>query len=897
MTERFVNYTAETTLAATIDAVQTSLSILPVAGSPALPNFRIRIDDELILVTDVAGAVYTGERGIEGTTPAAHAQGSAVHYVLTAGALSDLVLGLPEDLAALELADTLEAAARIAADALEAAARIAADSAEATTRASADTAEAAARLAADDLEAAARIAGDAAGDSGLADHVAAADPHPLYQLRAEKNIALGYAGLDAASKLDGAWQVYGIIGGTAAEGNDARLSDARVPLAHDHSIAEITGLGAVLSGLTAALTGVVYTSDVRLSDARVPLAHATSHKLGGSDVIKLDELAAPTDVTTLNATAALHGLLPKLSGVAGQFLNGVGAWVVPAELGVTSITGTANQVVASGAIGAVTLSLPQSIHTGATPTFGGLSLTGAFLTTGRMTLGDEAANSENIVLLATQGATPSLTFDNGNVGLGGANINFTNDSGLQGVIATRSAGGININAGGQIGLQVGALDTLVVYSSASILRSIFTGLVGIGVPSQIPTARLHLAGNLSFTAWTTNGIALNSAAASYTDTTSTGTVATQVVHSFGVPTLLASSATVYTNASNVYIAGPPTASTNVTITNPWALYVATGNTYLGGSLIFSGDTTLVRLAPDILAMQRGTAQQQFRVYGGVAGADYMLSTVDGGGVGYIYTSLAASSLYFGVGSATYVRVTNSAFRPVTDNGWDIGAGNTRFRNGFFGTGIGVGVIANITGHIYVGGDAAALHYQDTAAAATSSQFYFRRSRGTQATRTDVVAEDVTMELASQSWSGAQYWSSTRIKASVDGAVTTAQAPPSRLDFYTCPGNAAAAIALTLNAAQKAIFTGDLSLSTVGKGLAIKEGTNATMGRSVLVGGTVTVATTKVTATSEIFLTVNVPGGTVGFLQVSARVVGTSFTILSSNGADTSTIGWIIVEPS
>lgn len=55
-------------------------------------------------------------------------------------------------------------------------------------------------------------------------------------------------------------------------------------------------------------------------------AHAASHKSAGSDPIKLDELAAPTDVTTLNASASAHGLLKKLSNVASQFLNGAGSW-------------------------------------------------------------------------------------------------------------------------------------------------------------------------------------------------------------------------------------------------------------------------------------------------------------------------------------------------------------------------------------------------------------------------------------------------------------------------------------------------------------------------------------------------------------------------------------------
>jgi len=89
----------------------------------------------------------------------------------------------------------------------------------------------------------------------------------------------------------------------------------------------------------------------------------------------------------------------------------------------------------------------------------------------------------------------------------------------------------------------------------------------------------------------------------------------------------------------------------------------------------------------------------------------------------------------------------------------------------------------------------------------------------------------------------------------------------------------------------------LQIGTAGGGLAIKEGTNARLGRATLVAGTVTVANTSVTAASEIFLTCQTPGGTPGFLRVSARTAGTSFTILSSSNTDTSVVGYLIVEPA
>lgn len=93
------------------------------------------------------------------------------------------------------------------------------------------------------------------------------------------------------------------------------------------------------------------------------------------------------------------------------------------------------------------------------------------------------------------------------------------------------------------------------------------------------------------------------------------------------------------------------------------------------------------------------------------------------------------------------------------------------------------------------------------------------------------------------------------------------------------------------------INGDLKLPTVGTGIYVKEGTNATMGSATLVGGTVVVSTTKVTANSRIFLTNNVNGGTLGSISVSARTAGTSFTISSTNVLDTSTIAWVIIEPA
>lgn len=103
-------------------------------------------------------------------------------------------------------------------------------------------------------------------------------------------------------------------------------------------------------------------------------------------------------------------------------------------------------------------------------------------------------------------------------------------------------------------------------------------------------------------------------------------------------------------------------------------------------------------------------------------------------------------------------------------------------------------------------------------------------------------------------------------------------------------------------------TGDFNFQTrqnFFEGISIDEGTNKTMGVATLSGGTVTVNTNKATANARIFLTAQSNSGTeYGFVKVSARSAGNSFTITSYRGnnsttvasGDTSTVAWWIVEP-
>ena len=101
------------------------------------------------------------------------------------------------------------------------------------------------------------------------------------------------------------------------------------------------------------------------------------------------------------------------------------------NLGVQTITGTANQVTASSATGTVTLSLPQSIATSSTPQFAGLTIAG----TGAVTIGSTTAGTmNNIAIGATTATTAKFTgLTVGYASVGTATYSATADTYIIGV--------------------------------------------------------------------------------------------------------------------------------------------------------------------------------------------------------------------------------------------------------------------------------------------------------------------------------------------------------------------------------------------------------------------------------------------------------------------------------
>lgn len=127
---------------------------------------------------------------------------------------------------------------------------------------------------------------------------------------------------------------------------------------------------------------------------------------------------------------------------------------------------------------------------------------------------------------------------------------------------------------------------LVANVAGTVTMTVASGAVGIGTA---PTdAQLTVAGNKSASSWTTSGIALRLTGATYTDssTATSGTAASNHINAIGLSTLAATNGGVTTtNAASLYIAGPPAAGSNMTITNPYALQIAAGRSGFGGDIV------------------------------------------------------------------------------------------------------------------------------------------------------------------------------------------------------------------------------------------------------------------------------------------------------------------------
>jgi hypothetical protein len=306
-----------------------------------------------------------------------------------------------------------------------------------------------------------------------------------------------------------------------------------------------------------------------------------------------------------------------------------------------------------------------------------------------------------------------------------------------------------------------------------------------------------------------------SGATTYTDTSISGGTKTHgPFWSFAIPTLAnPTTATTYTNASTLYIAGAPAAGTNITITNPYALYVAAGASYFGGAVSFIGNTTLTTTTVTSLTDSGLTSGRV--TYAGTGGLlqdsanlTFNGTTLTAGGLttaGTTSTGVLSvtgnTTLGDAAADSVTVNGTISSNLIFTDNTYDIGAsGATRPRSLYIGTNsfiAGKELIGSVTttNNLRLGQNFAVVNVSaaNSGMALTSysgtgagfrSLIDFNRSRGTtDGSMTAVATSDLLGSVIFRGADGTSFVDGAAVQASVDNTVTTG-AVPTALSFWT-----------------------------------------------------------------------------------------------------------------
>jgi hypothetical protein len=335
-----------------------------------------------------------------------------------------------------------------------------------------------------------------------------------------------------------------------------------------------TGLPMLLNEIDGTTNQVVVTN----GSGTITLSLPQSIHTGASPTFAGLTLSGFTAKAFVYADAS-KALVSTAAPTNGQLLIG-STGAVPA---VAALTGTSNQVVVTNGAGSITLSLPQSIGTGSSPTFAGLTLSG--LTAKAMLYSDA---SKGVVSTAAPTDGQLLIGSTGNIPALGAITGTANQ-----ITVTLGAGTIGLNLPQNIG--TGSSPTF-----AGVSATTFTGAL---VGNASTASALSPGATINGTTFTgAANITVTAAAGTLTGTTLNATVVTSSLTSVGTLTSLTVSGTVtLTAAASKIVPGATSFSIrnnadladNLLITNAGAVTIRAGLTVTtGGATVSAGGAVI-----------------------------------------------------------------------------------------------------------------------------------------------------------------------------------------------------------------------------------------------------------------------------------------------------------------
>ncbi len=507
----------------------------------------------------------------------------------------------------------------------------------------------------------------------------------------------------------------------------------------------------------------------------------------------------------------------------------------------------------------------------------------------------------------------------------GDDLGYINFVGGDGTNLVRQAARILAEVDGTVstGIMPGSMSFLTTNSagaSTTAVRISSSQHVGVGA---VPLARLHIDGSFSQTAWTTSGIGLRQDLSTYTDTSSSGTVAAVAINSFLGGAIAASSATTYTDASLIRFVGP-TAGANVIMTTPKVLqtvFTSFGLETMAASFQNSSNTTGTAVTLDLNPTSSGSATRSVQIVG--------VNT--GGGL--------SSALAFRTSSAAVpaeaMRILGTKEIIIGDAARYSVAGNNSNKLQLYNTtgdaAINVGAFsANTSGpmlNLLKSRNASVGGFTIVQSGDTLGQINFVADDGTDYTTVGARifasvdgtpgTDDMPTALIFATTPDGSNTLANRMRISSEGLVGIGVTGPTAVLHIKAGTTAASAAPLkftsgslqtTAEAGAHEFLTDDYYL-TITTGAARKKivlaetsgavrvpqsGAALVAGNATLVGGTVTVNTTAATTNAKILLTRKTAGGTAGNITYTISA-GTSFTINSDSGTDTATFTYVIFE--